>query len=427
MSGREGGACAAIKSSATLLCIVLLLSAHVFAQSQVTWKFAGPSGSMGRIIALAVDPRSSSVIYAAASGSGVWKTEDAGVTWVSVFDSQPSLQVCSLALDPLFPDVIYAGTGDDQSPRRAQGVTRSADGGRTWTPLVRMTNRPVCALAVDPTNSARVFAGSEEGLSSSTDFGVTWTKVLASPITSLAFDGPGVMYAGMLGDDSPGLRQHILTRSSDGGRTWTDLFLPRNPTMPAAATDWVSVTTNAGQVFVAVSYQARPLSQLDFYASNDGGSYWSATYGIRQATPPMAVLMDSKGRLDLAGATLLTSGEAGATWTVIATQTGNFHAAAFAGGTLLLAGEKGFEFVGVVSDVATIPAAQIVGVSIDPASHVWAGGPSGLFEIFPWTTLTGPGTPGVGGVGRVAAVQAANSQTNIFAAGANQVYDSTNS
>src|SRR5262249_47342037 len=160
------------------------------------------------------------------------------------------------AIDPRVPDVLYAGTGDDQSPRPAQGVARTSDGGRTWTAAARMTNRPVCALAVDPTNSARIFAGSQEGLFVSVDGGGrSWTKVLSLPVTSIAIDGPGIVYAGVLGDNVAGARQHILTRSSDSGRTWVDLVLPPNPSAPAAPTTSVSVMTNGNGVFVGVSYQ----------------------------------------------------------------------------------------------------------------------------------------------------------------------------
>src|SRR5262249_36988958 len=151
---------------AMAFCIALLFSHGAFAQTQVTqvtWSFLGPSGSFDRITALAADPRTDSVLYAATPGGGVWKTLDAGVTWAPLFDSQPSLQVCSLAIDPRFPDTVFAGTGDDQNSRLAQGVVRSSDAGRTWAAPARFTNRPVCALAVDPTNSTRIFAGSYEG------------------------------------------------------------------------------------------------------------------------------------------------------------------------------------------------------------------------------------------------------------------------
>src|SRR5205085_8786270 len=144
-------------------------------------------------------------------------------------DAISSLQVCSIAIDPRSPDVVYLGTGDNQSPRPGQTVARSTDGGRSWAMQARFTNQPVCALAVDPANSSRVFAGSAEGLFISQDAGGSWNKVIDSPATSIAFDSQGFVYAGVLGQDSAGARDHVLMRSSDSGRTWSYISLPQNP------------------------------------------------------------------------------------------------------------------------------------------------------------------------------------------------------
>src|SRR5262245_10438613 len=152
-----------LRPLATLfLCFVLAFAAPSF--GQVSWNFLGPVVAPDRIVAVAVDPSNDSVLYLASPGSGVWKTVDAGGTRSPLLDSSGIWQVCSLAIDPRFPQVLYAGTGDDQSPKPGQGVGRSADGGQTWVFQTRFTNKPVCALAVDPTNSSKVLAGSAEGL-----------------------------------------------------------------------------------------------------------------------------------------------------------------------------------------------------------------------------------------------------------------------
>src|SRR5439155_25140683 len=110
----------------------------------------------------------------------------------------------------------------------------------------------------------------------------SWTKVLSSPVTSFAFDGPGIVYAGVLAHQSPGARQHILTRSSDSGRTWNDLILPQNPSAPTAPATSMTVMTNGNNLFVGVSYQDGTTSQLDFYNSNDGGNQWSSKFALTQ-------------------------------------------------------------------------------------------------------------------------------------------------
>lgn len=400
------------------------------AQSQVSWNFAGPpAGTPARIRALGVDPRSDSVLYLAAPGGGIWKTEDGGGTWISKIDSATSLQVCSLALDPRFPDVLYLGTGDDQSPRPAQGVARSADGGRSWNFGARFTDQPVCTLAVDPSNSDRVFAGSAEGLFLSSNAGASWNKVLDSPVTSVAFDGQGGIYAGMLAEDAPGLREHILARSSDGGRTWTNLILPPNPNTIGAQTNWVSVGAAAGAVSLIVSYQRQsPPSQLDFYRSIDAGNTWSNTFGIGQARPPVALLADpATGSLYVTANTLLNSADQGTSWSTVSTITGEFHTGVFTGGMLLLAGEKGVEPVVLVQGSPTrvinqLPVGQYLRVSFDSVSGIWGAGPAGLVGLFPRSRFE-TGVPGIGAVGNVGAT--AGGVSNIFAVGNSEILTST--
>ena len=202
------------------LCLAIALGSPepAAAQSAATWSFAGPFGAPARVVRLAADPRNDSTLYLLAPGGGVLKTQDGGALWAPITDSLPSLQFCSMAIDPHSPDVLYLGTGDLQSPRPFQSVARSSDGGRTWELQARFTNQPVCALAVDPTNSTRVLAGSGEGLFLSQDAGTTWSKVLGAAVTSIAFDSQGIVYAGTLADDAAGVREHAVARSSDNGR-----------------------------------------------------------------------------------------------------------------------------------------------------------------------------------------------------------------
>src|SRR5881409_266875 len=261
--------------------------------AQTAWNFVGPAGGAPpRVVRLASDPRTDSVLYFAAPGGGVWNSTNGGGSWLPIADSLPSLEVCSIAIDSRSPDVLYVGTGDDQNPRPSQTVARSEDGGRTWTTGPRLTNQPVCALAVDPANSSRVLAGSAEGLFLSLDAGTSWNKIAASPVTSIAFDNVGSVYVGMPGDNSGGTFTNILIRSSDGGSTWSNISLPASPYASDAQTTWVSIIADANAVSVTVSYQlsgqgnrANP-SLIDFYRSTDGGNTWSDPIRVGAGHPP---------------------------------------------------------------------------------------------------------------------------------------------
>jgi uncharacterized protein (TIGR03437 family) len=420
-----------------LFCVCLGLPGYLNAQSQVSWNYLGPFGAPVRVVMIATDPRTDSVMYVVTPGAGVWKTTDGAQSWTASSDSISTLQVCSIAIDPHSPDVLYVGTGDDQSPRPLQGVEISSDGGRTWTIQARFTNQPVCAVAVDPVNSAHVFAGSAEGLFISSDAGATWTKAVNSPVSSIAFDSQGVAYAGTVGADSGGSRDHVLIRSSNGGATWTNISLPANPFASTSQTTGVNVKIGASTISVLVSYEATPflpgsssaansaLSVVDYYQSPDGGNTWSTPTRVGMARPPTQLLTDASGILYVTGSTLFTSTNQGTSWIPISTATSDFHTAVFTGGMLLLGGEKGLESVSLAQGttplaVPKLPAGQFLGVNLDSKNNVWTAGPGGLFG--PVSSIGPSIIQKINAVGSVAA--AANS-TDIFTAGNKQVAGST--
>ena len=71
----------------------------------------------------------------AVGSGGVWKTDNAGITWTPIFDEQPSYSIGEITLDPSNPEVVWVGTGENVSGRHVgwgDGVYRSRDAGQTW-------------------------------------------------------------------------------------------------------------------------------------------------------------------------------------------------------------------------------------------------------------------------------------------------------
>ena len=71
-----------------LLLLVVVFSHGLIAQSfdpkifsSLNFRFIGPDGN--RMIAVAGEPGNPNVSYAGAASGGLWKTDDAGVTWTS--------------------------------------------------------------------------------------------------------------------------------------------------------------------------------------------------------------------------------------------------------------------------------------------------------------------------------------------------------
>jgi photosystem II stability/assembly factor-like uncharacterized protein len=118
------------------------------------------------VTALAVDPQTSSTVYAARSlynaAGGFWKSIDGGAHWRNVFPAN----VYAVAINPRSPTMIYAGVDS--------GLARSTDGGGHWTMLPSGPGR-VRVLALDPQDPNTVYAGGDGGL-----FAISLAPVLLS-------------------------------------------------------------------------------------------------------------------------------------------------------------------------------------------------------------------------------------------------------
>ena len=244
-------------------------------------------GSMSRLLAAAV-------VLAALPASGAWRTEGPFVATVS-----------DVAVDPSKPDTLYAATSGG-------GVWRSDDAGRTWVlPGGGMTSRNVRWLEVDPKDPATLWAGIEAtgrpGLWRSRDRGATWEVVRVDPTShavgqqiAFAASKPGVVFV-------PSSNLHY--RSSDGGKTWTSFRVPGQDAY-AFAVD----PSDANVVWAGGRGSSRHLSR-----SVDGGKTWKP-FGVglpENRIKLLRVAPTSPATLYavIGSGHLFRSADAGATWT----------------------------------------------------------------------------------------------------------------
>ncbi|MBV8762675.1 MAG: sialidase, partial [Deltaproteobacteria bacterium] len=170
-----------------------------------TWKNMGLPESE-RITKIVVHPKNSNIVYACVPGKlwsdsadrGLYKTSDGGATWQLVLKGANLSTGCSgITMDPSNPDALLAGMwdyrrqgwtfrsgGETPDATSGSGLFRSADGGRTWTPLTAQANRGLplapwgrVEVTYAPSNPRIVYAMIESkssGLYRSDDGGVTW-------------------------------------------------------------------------------------------------------------------------------------------------------------------------------------------------------------------------------------------------------------
>ena len=213
----------------------------------------------GRVVAVAGDPSEPAVFYFGAVAGGIWKTEDAGVTWTNVSDGYlKTSSVGALAVSESDPNVVYAGMGESTiraDVSHGDGVYRSTDRGRTWVHLGLADTRHISEIRIHPRDPDRVYVAalghafgpnSERGVYRSTNGGASWERVLyrddRTGAADLALDtrNPTVLYASLwethrnfweLVSGGPGSG---LWRSTDAGTIWTEIT--PNLGVPASVT-----------------------------------------------------------------------------------------------------------------------------------------------------------------------------------------------
>src|SRR5687768_15970038 len=66
--------------------------------SGLNYRAIGPTNQGGRFVDFAVVEATPQVVYAATASGGLWKTENHGLTWTSIFDNQSAVSLGAVAV-----------------------------------------------------------------------------------------------------------------------------------------------------------------------------------------------------------------------------------------------------------------------------------------------------------------------------------------
>ena len=323
--------------------------------SDLHWRQVGPFRG-GWATAVAGHPDSITTFYFGSADGGVWKTDNAGVTWRPLFEQYGSASIGALEIAPSNPDVIWIGTGQIQQRWdivEGDGVYRSTDGGENWQHVGLRDTRHIGDLWVDPVDEniavvaalGHVFGPNEQrGLFRTEDGGKTWSRVLYLDDTTGAIDiaysadTNDTLYASLwqvqrypwldyfqptVGGNSS------IYKSTDGGRHWQPVGGAGLPEGPLSRIEMaVAPGHKAQRVWAAID----AVSGGGLYRSEDGGTNWNMVNNDSSLASSYMSWLTADPNDDnivwAGGQPLRRSGDGGETFTIVRSSPGgdDYHA-----------------------------------------------------------------------------------------------------
>src|SRR6202035_3928793 len=168
--------------------------------SGMKYRMIGPERG-GRVTTVTGVPSQPYTFYMGSTGGGVWKTTDAGHTWVNVSDgffAAASMGAVEASLSD--PHFVYAGTGSSKIRSNVsigRGIYKSTDAAKTWSFAGLRDVGQISTVRIHPTNPNVIYvaalgnpfvASKERGVYRSNDGGKTWKNVLFISDTAGAAD-----------------------------------------------------------------------------------------------------------------------------------------------------------------------------------------------------------------------------------------------
>ncbi|SHI91427.1 WD40/YVTN/BNR-like repeat-containing protein [Aquimarina spongiae] len=250
----------------------------------------------GRSAAVTGVPGKPNLFYFGATGGGIWKTVDGGRTWENISDGFFGGSVGAISVSKSDPNVIYVGGGEKTlrgNVSSGYGVWKSVDAGKTWIQSGLPKSRHIPRIAIHPTNPDIVYAGvlgniykptQDRGVYKSTDGGKTWNKVLFANADAGAVDltldpnNPRILYASTWNARrtpyslSSGGKGSALWKSTDSGKSWKEIST--NKGFPKDTLGIIGVTVSpvdSERVWAIVENKEKG----GVYRSDDGGDTWT--------------------------------------------------------------------------------------------------------------------------------------------------------
>ena len=261
--------------------------------SALEWREIGPWRG-GRVTAVTGVPGNPRLYYMGATGGGVWKTVNAGITWENISDDDFNVgTIGAIAVAESDINVIYVGTGEAPirgvTTSHGDGMYKSTDAGATWKHIGLPDAGQISRVIVHPQDpdlvyvavQGQIWGPSERGVYRSDNGGDTWTLVLQvddeTGATDMSIDpsNPRILYAAMWEHGrkpwfvkSGGTAGGIF-KSTDAGDNWEKLEGGLPELIGKIGLDVSASKPN--RIYAIVEAE---LDQGGLYRSDDYGETW---------------------------------------------------------------------------------------------------------------------------------------------------------
>lgn len=319
----------------------------------VKWRNIGPFRGGRSVTATGVIGQPQTY-YMGTTGGGLWKTDDAGISWRNISDGFfKTGSVGAVAVAESDPNVVYVGMGEHAvrgvMTHHGDGVYKSTDAGKTFKKMGLEPTQHIARIAIHPNDPNTVLVAAqgalyskskERGIYKSSDGGNTWKQVLyineqtgCSEI-SMDMNNPRIIYAAMWEHGrqpwqiKSGGAGSGLYKSLDGGDTWEKLEngLPKEMGKMAIAV----CRSNNEKVYALIESDWEK-DAGGLYVSHNAGKSWSQINGdhrlIQRSWYYIEVFPDplNENTVYVMSAPALRSMDGGKTFEDIGNTHGDYH------------------------------------------------------------------------------------------------------